>query len=47
MNKVPQALQESWDAKQRFYEQYQGKSIREIIEKIEHKKFKRKKLVSA
>jgi len=46
MNNPPKALKDTWDAKERFYQANVGKSMREVIESVEHKKFKQKKLVS-
>ncbi|MEK6557053.1 MAG: hypothetical protein AABZ14_01985 [Candidatus Margulisiibacteriota bacterium] len=47
MNKPSKALEETWAAKERFYQINAGKSMREIIESVEHKSFKKEKLASA
>ena len=46
MNNPSKALIDTWDAKERFYQAYAGKSMREVIESLEHKKFKPKKGVA-
>lgn len=42
MNKVPEALRKTWEAKEAFYEKNKGLSIHEVLEKLEGKKFPRK-----
>jgi hypothetical protein len=36
---LEKALKESWEKKEKFYEDTKGLSIREILERVEGKKF--------